>query len=153
LVQRIFNKTFTALILTFAYILLLVHNFVPHHHEADAQTPHPHAAADHPQGAAHHQEHDHSHDGHENPNKSNPDADHLLSNHQHPFADNKIHHLDTPSAIKLSKKQVLPVLVCFLSFHHYLFRIPDTKPDPPAYLFPPSNYPGRALSLRGPPVA
>jgi hypothetical protein len=145
LVQRIFNKTLTALILTFAYILLLVHNFVPHHHDADA--PAHHAAADH------HHDHEHAHDGHEDPGKPSPDADHSLSNHQHPFADNKIHHPDTPSGIKLSKKQAFPVLVCVLSFHHYLIRLPGKIPDPPAYLFPSHNLPGRAHALRGPPVA
>jgi hypothetical protein len=150
LVPQDLNKTLTALILAFAYILLLVHNLVPHQHESDADTPVHHAAADHHH---HDQEHGHDHDGQEAPAKSNPDPDHFLSQHQHSFADNKIHHVDTQSEVKVSKRQVLPVLVCFLSFHHYLFRVRDPEPDPRAFEFPPTNYSCRSHALRGPPVA
>jgi hypothetical protein len=149
LVQHIFNKTLTALILTFAYILLLVHNLVPHQHEADAE-PIAHHAADHHD---HGHSHEHAGSGPENSDKPVSDADHFLSNHQHPFADNKIHHLDTQSDIKLLKKQTFSVLVCFLSFNYYLFRLPDKLPDPPAYLFPLTNFSTRSHALRGPPVA
>jgi hypothetical protein len=153
-VQQTFNKSITALILNFAYILLLVHNLVPHQHEADAETPVHHAVTNH------HHDHGHAH-GHEHPADDQGDADnpvpgsdHFLSDHQHAFADNKIHHLDTSSDIKLSKKQALPVLVCCLSFHNYLFRLPDTVPDPPpAYQFPSTNLYSRSHALRGPPVA
>ena len=154
MVQHIFNKTLTALILTFAYILLLVHNLVPHHHEADAPTPKSHhLVAGHHHDHHHGHEHGHSDAGQEDPDNPIPESEHFLSDHQHPFADNKIHHLDSSSEIKLSKKQAFPDLVCCLSFQYYLFRLPDKIPDPPAYQFPATHFSSRSHALRGPPVA
>jgi hypothetical protein len=155
LVQHIFNKTLTALILTFAYTLLLVHNLVPHQHGTDAAPPAHHATAHHHHHHDHHQDQDqeHAESGHEDPDKPVSASGHFLSNHQHSFADNKIHHLDTQAAIKLAKKQVFPVLVCCLSFNNYLFHLPDTVPDPPAYQLPATHFSSRSHALRGPPVA
>jgi hypothetical protein len=140
------KKNFIIFLLLITYTLILGHNLVPHRHEAEAATT-AHQTADH-----HHHDHAHPNGGHEDADKPNQDPDHFLSNHQHPFADNKIHHPDTRPTVKLSK-QAYPVLVCLLTIQYHLFHLPEKIPDPPAYQFPPTHFPNRSHALRGPPVA
>jgi hypothetical protein len=152
LVQRICKKNFTALLLTFAYMFLLVHNVVPHHHHND--TANVFESLD-----DHHHEHAHEHEhGHAAPNDNQPekpvaDPDHLLSNHQHPFADNTTFHTQESNEVKISKRQVVPVLICFLNFHYSLFHLPDKKPPASANPFFIPTFFGPSHALRGPPVS
>lgn len=154
MVQRICKKTFTTLLLTFAYMFLLVHNVVPHHHHEEAAN-----VSQSQEGHHHEHEHEPAHEhGHPAPDANQSehpiaDPDHLLSNHQHPFADNSVFHAQENTAVKISKRQVVPVLICFLAFEFNLFHLPDKKPPSPAYSFSPSTFCGLSHGLRGPPVA
>lgn len=151
MVQRICSKNFTALLLTFAYMLLLVHNIVPHHHHEEAANSQ--FLDDHEHEHAHEHEHGHPAPDAKQPEKPMADPDHLLSNHQHPFADNTTYHTQESNEAKISKRQVVPVLICFLNFHYHLLHLPDKKPPTLAnpFFFP--SYFGLAHALRGPPVS
>ena len=150
MVQRICNKTFTALLLTFAYMFLLVHNVVPHHHHDDTANVSQNLNEHH-----HGHEHEHGYPAPDDNQPDNPiaDPDHLLSNHQHPFADNSTFHTQESNEAKISKRQAVPVLICFLNFQYHLFHLPDKKPPASANPFFIPTFFGPSHALRGPPVS
>lgn len=141
------KKVWIVFLLLATYAVILGHNLVPHDH-GDGTAINPASAA-----ADHLHDHEHPNGGQEGPDEENQDPPFFLNHHQHPFADNKIHHPDSPPAFKSAKKQAYPVLMCFLSFHFQIFRLPDKIPDPPPYPFPPAPYSCQSHALRGPPVA
>ncbi|WP_192823911.1 hypothetical protein [Rufibacter sp. LB8] len=148
------KKLASVFLLLFAFTIMLAHNVVPHHHHDGA---HPKANSD---NTEHAHEHDHQkgHNEH-SPVESGqddhpvPDANHLLSNHQHSFADNTSHYSSDQSNSSFNKKQLQVALITSSYYSPPQKWRPEKMAFPPSGVEPGLRHYSEPGGLRGPPVA